>query len=102
MSEFTQYAENCRAGFFADEDPAHCGCRGSGWFLSQLDAWYECPVHHKKGQRHPEDFDDNPVDCAPPEYSNPGMFDGEIERLLGREYVGESDQEPCDEGDGES
>lgn len=44
-----------RSGQLSDPDPAECGCRGSGWFLSDLDTWHECPAH--RGRPHPE-FDD--------------------------------------------
>lgn len=41
---------------FANEDAAQCGCRGHGWFLSQVDTWHECPVHYTD-QPHPESED---------------------------------------------
>lgn len=46
MSDFSNYAEACSTGYFADEDAARCGCGGRGWFLSELDVWYRCPVHY--------------------------------------------------------
>ena len=58
MSEQSNYYENyCLAGAFAREDADECGCRGSGWFLSEVDTWHECPAHHVAGQRHPDDED---------------------------------------------
>jgi len=58
MSEQSNYYENyCRGGAFAREDADECGCRGSGWFLSEVDTWHECPAHYVAGQRHPEDGD---------------------------------------------
>jgi len=68
MSEQSNYYENyCRAGAFASEDADECGCRGSGWFLSEVDTWHECPVHYVAGQRHPEDGDvfEGPTQAAP-------------------------------------
>lgn len=43
---------------WSHSDSELCGCRGSGWFLSELDTWHECPIHHVEGQRHPEGDDD--------------------------------------------
>jgi hypothetical protein len=61
MSELEQYYEAVCTGYWADEDPAHCGCKGRGWMLSELDTWHQCPVHGA-GARHPEDaFDDDTV-----------------------------------------
>lgn len=39
---------------FADADPARCGCRGHGWYLSEVDTFHKCPAHYA-GQPHPED-----------------------------------------------
>ena len=36
-----------------NEDPKSCGCRGRGWYNSQLDTWHSCPVHFN-GQTHPD------------------------------------------------
>jgi hypothetical protein len=56
MSELqTYYDEFCRPGAWAREEAEDCGCRGSGWWLSELDTWHECPCHYEKGQPHPED-----------------------------------------------
>lgn len=56
MSELTTYYNEFVLGCgWEREDADECGCRGSGWFLSQVDTWHECPTHYK-GQRHPEDY----------------------------------------------
>jgi len=34
-------------------DPEKCGCRGKGWYLSDLDTYHQCQVHFN-GQMHPE------------------------------------------------
>lgn len=39
-------------------DPEQCLCRGSGWALSDVDTWHQCPIHYKN-QRHPEDYHDD-------------------------------------------
>ncbi len=49
------YYDEFRMGYWADPDPKVCLCRGSGYALSDVDTWHECPIHFKKGQRHPED-----------------------------------------------
>jgi hypothetical protein len=38
------------------EKAEDCGCRGRGWYLSDLDTYHRCPVHYK-GQRHPEEYE---------------------------------------------
>jgi hypothetical protein len=49
---------------WSDPDAARCGCRGSGWWNSELDTWHACPAHNieVKGRRppHPEhdEYDD--------------------------------------------
>jgi hypothetical protein len=47
---FTEYAN---AGAWRRQDPEHCGCRGSGWFLSDLDTWHKCGEHAPDAE-HPE------------------------------------------------
>ena len=58
MSELQHYYNNFRAGSFERLDPARCGCRGTGYALSEVDTWHKCPVHYTPGQRHPEDDHD--------------------------------------------
>lgn len=65
MSELQQYYDDFRTGYWADPDPAHCRCRGSGYALSEVDTWHQCPYHFKPGQGHPEDD----------HYSEPAEFD---------------------------
>lgn len=56
MSEYeTYYREVACSSTWAHPDADHCGCRGSGWWLSELDTWHDCPFHYEKGQPHPED-----------------------------------------------
>ncbi len=40
------------------EEAAECGCRGSGWFLSQVDTYHRCPLHFH-GQINPEMYEDS-------------------------------------------
>jgi hypothetical protein len=66
-----EYNEFCR-GYWADPDPKHCGCRGCGWALSDLDTWHQCPYH--KGP-HPESEPDDPAQCLVGTEENPKMPD---------------------------
>jgi hypothetical protein len=60
------YYNAFRAAPWAHSDPDVCGCRGSGWALSDVDTWHECPIHHVEGQRHPEDdFDPEDYEVEP-------------------------------------
>ena len=54
-SELQQYYDAvCRnPSLWSHPDPAECGCHGSGWWLSDVDTWHECPAHYT-GQTHPE------------------------------------------------
>ncbi len=61
MSELQHYYDNFRAGSFQRTDPAQCGCRGTGYALSEVDTWHKCPIHYTPGQRHPEDDHDECV-----------------------------------------
>lgn len=45
------YYDAFRQGHWATEKG--CLCRGSGWALSDLDTWHECPLHYE-GQPHPD------------------------------------------------
>ena len=56
MSEQQQYYNAFRTGYWANPDANRCRCRGSGWALSEVDTWHECPIHYK-GQIHPESYD---------------------------------------------
>ncbi len=58
MSELQQYYDDFRSGYWADPDPEICDCRGSGYALSEVDTWHECPIHYN-GQIHPESYPDS-------------------------------------------
>ncbi len=65
MSELQAYYNNFAcANVWADPDPERCGCRGSGWWLSDLDTFHKCPCHYN-GQRHPEDYPYEDTDDEP-------------------------------------
>jgi hypothetical protein len=55
MSELQAYYDGFRQGWWADPDPDRCLCHGSGWALSDVDTWHQCPIHYK-GQLDPEDY----------------------------------------------
>lgn len=40
------YYESCCTGNWKDQDPEVCGCRGSGWWLSDLDIEFQCNIHY--------------------------------------------------------
>jgi hypothetical protein len=46
--------DSAARGDWVREDEDECGCRGGGWFLSDVDTWHKCPVHALNA-RHPED-----------------------------------------------
>jgi hypothetical protein len=49
-----QYYDQFRQAHWADADASVCACHGSGYALSDVDTWHQCPVHFA-GQTHPED-----------------------------------------------
>lgn len=54
MSELSQYYhEFACAAAWSHPDKAQCGCRGRGWWCSEVDTWHQCPVHGQ-GVHHPE------------------------------------------------
>jgi hypothetical protein len=54
MSELQLYYDSFKTGYWVDEDPEKCRCGGSGYALSEVDTWHECPEHYVPGQPHPE------------------------------------------------
>ncbi len=42
------------SGQWAERNPLTCDCRGSGYVLSDLDTFHECPFHKYDGIVHPE------------------------------------------------
>lgn len=47
MSELTQYyTEFASAGVWASPEKEECGCRGRGWFLSEVDTLHKCAYHY--------------------------------------------------------
>ncbi len=53
MSEYQSYYASFSTGYWATDDEAECPCRGSGWALSEVDSWHQCPKHFHN-QPHPE------------------------------------------------
>ena len=47
--------DNACSGAWADLNPNKCGCRGKGWFLSDVDTWHPCRFHCDPEAGHPED-----------------------------------------------
>ena len=50
-----------QSGLWAHFNPFECGCKGSGWHLSQVDTWHKCRIHNPKAP-HPEAYD-NGEEC---------------------------------------
>jgi hypothetical protein len=70
MSEYQGYYDNyCRANVWATNEPEECGCRGSGYWASEVDTWHQCPYHFEKGQGHPEDDEEEMKANAKPVHS---------------------------------
>ena len=43
------YFDNfCRSGAWRHHNPASCGCRGTGYFVSDLDTIHRCAEHYRK------------------------------------------------------
>lgn len=92
MSDLQAYYNNfaSQPSRWMDSDPARCGCRGSGWWASEVDTWHECPVHFT-GQTHPEDHgpDDDQLDLDSLEDSLQGEPETEVELGCWFELFGE-------------
>ncbi len=54
MSILQDIYNEATSGIWKDLDQNKCGCRGRGWFLSDVDTWHHCHIHNT-GQAHPED-----------------------------------------------
>ena len=65
MCEYSDYYQDCNRGSFARANASECGCRGHGWFLSQVDTWHQCPAHWTPECRHPEDDRQDEADGEP-------------------------------------
>lgn len=59
MSELTQYYTEFAsvASCWASPEKSECGCRGRGWFLSEVDTLHCCPYHYD-GQPNNESSDE--------------------------------------------
>ena len=80
---------------WAEED---CPCRGSGYTLSDLKTWHQCPVHYMPGQPHPEeDYGDGmPEPYEPASEDHPdglSIVGGEIIPTPARQNVPLGDDE---------
>jgi hypothetical protein len=56
-NEYANYYSEvaCNSSTWADPEPTACGCRGCGYWLSEVDTWHACPFHNEPGSAHPED-----------------------------------------------
>lgn len=55
MSEYETYYREvaCNSTTWAVPDADRCGCRGTGWWVSEVDTYHECPFHYD-GQPGPD------------------------------------------------
>lgn len=54
-----QYYDNfAKTGAWSDPEAEHCGCRGGGWWHSELDTLHQCRYHYK-GQPSSEDSEED-------------------------------------------
>jgi hypothetical protein len=44
-TEYLNYIATISQGWYSNQDPEVCPCRGNGWILSDLDTWVQCPLH---------------------------------------------------------
>jgi hypothetical protein len=60
--EYSHYYQEvaCNSAVWARKDAARCGCRGRGWWASEVDTWHCCPFHGE-GVPHPEDYTDSEI-----------------------------------------
>lgn len=78
FSEQQNYFENFArvSSCWADADASKCGCRGTGWFTSEVDTLHACPMHVGP---HP-DADEHEVDAVAPLAPAAGT----VEKLVAR------------------
>ena len=55
MSELQLCYESFCEAHWAHDDAMKCGCRGSGWALSDVDTLHPCRFHYDADKPHPED-----------------------------------------------
>ena len=87
MSELAAYYEAFRTGYWAEENETVCPCHGSGWALSEVDTWHECPVHFR-GQPSPESHEGFESDEEYAVYYNDCMVKWAVDHKLA-EYTRE-------------
>jgi hypothetical protein len=66
------YNAACDGRSWQHEDTDLCGCRGGGWYLSDVDTSHQCSFHYDPRSPHPESSDPNdginPVGLIGPYY----------------------------------
>jgi len=95
---YTHYYQEvaCNSSTWADADAARCGCRGRGWWLSEVDTWHCCPCHGK-GVPHPEyptDEEQAEMAVAPSIEECPARLRG-VTRAVPREMKMPSPSDGC-------
>lgn len=57
------YREYVQSGRWAHPDAETCGCRGSGWWVSEVDTVHPCRFHENRPENHP-DYDGPPPETV--------------------------------------
>jgi hypothetical protein len=80
MSELSHYYNEvaCNSSTWSHPDKKHCGCRGSGWWLSELDTWHECPYHDGPHPDHDDEGNYDDMVVVIPEPRSPRPEDDDI------------------------
>ena len=57
----TEIYYDLKNGRWADRNPSKCPCKGKGWFLSDFDVAFQCPMHGKSmsGKDVPNPYEEN-------------------------------------------
>ena len=90
--------EAANSGLWETLNPYECGCRGSGWFLSDVDTWHKCHTHNPKAS-HPEDEGEHVGNTVKQEARNaykvygnlsgmaPHAFNTRVKKLMGSQFL---------------
>jgi hypothetical protein len=73
-----QLFDNACRGDWKAEEASECGCRGRGYFLSDVDTWHYCSLHGS-GKPHPEDDEWKEEGLEVSEISQPAIVTEEVE-----------------------
>lgn len=90
--------DNANSGAWETLNPYECGCKGSGWLLSDVDTWHKCRTHNLKAS-HPEDEGEYTGNTLKQEarlaykvYGDlsgmtPNVFNTKVKKLMGSKFL---------------